>query len=82
VLLIVFNVLGEGSVLLMFFCFRTGIRVAHRFLLWDGDPCCSSFFALGGGYVLLFFFCFGRLIRVAHRFSWGEGIRAAHCCLF
>jgi hypothetical protein len=65
VLLIVF--LGErGSVLLIVFCFGTGIRVAHRFLFWEGDPCCSPFFVFGGGSILLIFF--GRGIRVAHRF--------------
>jgi hypothetical protein len=42
------------------------------FLLWEGDPCCLSFFVLEGGSVLLIVFCFGRGIRVAHRFLFWE----------
>jgi hypothetical protein len=55
--------LGEGSLLLIAVSFGRVIRVAHRFLFWDGDPCCSLFF------------CFGRRICVAQRFfalAWGS----------
>jgi hypothetical protein len=53
---------------IVFVCFGREIRVAHRFLFWEGDLCCSSFFFLGGRSVLLNVFCFGRDIRVAYRF--------------
>ena len=44
VLLIVFCFgMGEGSLLLIDVSFGRVIRFAHRFLFWDGDPCCSSF---------------------------------------
>ena len=66
---------------LIVFSFGRGFRVAHRFLLWEGDPCCSLLFVLGGGSVSLIVFCFGRGISVDHRFCFGRGIRAAHCCL-
>jgi hypothetical protein len=53
------------------------IRVAHRFLLWEEDPSCSSFFVLRKGSVLLIVFCFGRGIRVALPFLFWE---ADSCC--
>jgi hypothetical protein len=65
-----FFALGGGSVLLIVFCFVRGIRVAHRFLFWQVDPCCSCFF------------CFGRGVRVAHDFLFWERIRAAHRFFF
>ena len=65
-----FFVLGVGSVLLIvFFYFGRGIRVAHRFCFEIG----SVFFFWGGGSVLLIVFGFGRGIRVAHRFLLWEG---------
>ena len=55
------------------FGFGRGLGVAHRVLLWESDPCFSSFFVLGGGFVLLIVFCFERVIRVAHCFLFWEG---------
>ena len=63
-----FFILGGGSVVLMFFSFWEGIRVAHVHFFWEANPCCQSFFVLGEGFALLMFFCFGRGIRVAHLF--------------
>ena len=59
--------------LLIVFLFWEVIRAAHRFLFWDGDPCCSSFSVLGGGSVLLIVFCFGTGIRAAHCFWFWDG---------
>jgi hypothetical protein len=55
-----FFVLGEGSVLLIVFCFGRWIRAAHRFLLCERDTCCSSIFWRG--------------VRVAYRFLFWEGV--------
>ena len=68
--------------LLNAFSFGRGIRVAHRFLFCERDPCCSSFLVLGRGSVLLIVFGFGTGIRVAHRFCFGRGIRVALLFLF
>ena len=54
--------------LLIVFWFWEGFRVAHRFLFWEEDPCCSLLFALGGGSVLLIDFLFWEGILAAHRF--------------
>ena len=58
--------------LLIVFYFGSVIRVVHRFLFRDGDPCCFSFFVLGGGSVLLIVFTFERGFRAAHRFLFWE----------
>ena len=81
--------------LLFVFCFGKGIRVAHRFLFWEGHPCGSSFFVLGGGSLLFIVFLFwdgdpccfslfvlggGSVLLIV--FSFERGIRAAHRFLF
>ena len=67
------NVACFESGILIVFSFGRGIRVAHRCLFSEENPCCSSFLVLGGGSVLLIVFCFGRGFRVAHRFLLWEG---------
>jgi hypothetical protein len=76
-------------VLLNFFCFVRGIRVAHGLLFRDGDPCCtlffsfwegdpwcSCFFVLGRGSVLLFFLRVGSVLLIV--FCFERVIRVAH----
>ena len=40
-LIVSFFDLRGSSVLLIVFLLGRGIRVAPRFLFWEGDPCCS-----------------------------------------
>ena len=72
---------GIRAVHCLFF-FGTGIRVAHVFLFWEADPCCSSFFCFGRGSVLLIVSCFGRGFVLLIVFCFGREIRFANRFVF